>query len=560
MRPLGTKRLLIAGLLILPAFVHAQDEQKQEAEKYPVLTEKEVYQLQKKTQALINVLVKKGIIDAETARLMSNLAEHEAAKRYGESTDFVPESQKDAPVVDEPGVVRVPYVSKHVRDQIREEVKKEIEADVTDAILEKAAEERWGVKDSWPAWLQKIRLEGDVRFRYEVTRFSDDNSTQYINANAINKAGGIIPAGVDALLNTDLDYNRIRLRSRLGVVVEPDDKWEMGIQIATGDNLNPVTQNITLGNSMSNVDFNLSKAYVAYGSESTKYSFSAGKFDNPWLHTDLVWDEDLTFQGLAASLSPFRSAKKNNGFDAFLTAGAFPLEHVTWSNEDKWLYAGQLGTGYKFESESNIQLAVAYYDFANVEGQLNDFGSELLDYTAPSFVQKGNTLFDIRNDEDNNTNLLALASKYQLVDVTFKYDIAALNPLHIILIADYVRNIGFDAQERLREYGFDEKADAIEENTDGYQLKFKLGHPEMKKRHDWSVSFAYKYLEGDAVLDAFTDSDFHLGGTDGAGYIIGANYGLASDVWFNARLLSSNEINGPSLGIDTWFFDLNARF
>ena len=61
---------------------------------------------------------------------------------------------------------------------------------------------------------------------------------------------------------------------------------------------------------------------------------------------------------------------------------------------------------------------MAYYDFLHVTGQKNPPDSELLNYTAPTFVQKGNTMFDISNiaDLDPTVNLFALAAHFRLVD------------------------------------------------------------------------------------------------------------------------------------------------
>ncbi len=87
-----------------------------------------------------------------------------------------------------------------------------------------------------------------------------------------------------------------------------------------------------------------------------------------------------------------------------------------------------------------------------------------------------------------------------------------------------------------------------------------FGTPEINVRNDWQVYATYKHVERDAVLDAFTDSDFHLGGTDAKGYVIGGNYGLTRNTWAAVRYYSTDSISGAPLAIDTVMFDLNARF
>ena len=142
------------------------------------MSEKEVHALQLKTQTLINILIQKGIIDADMARQLNassepayTKADLEAAKKNG-MAEVVPQSQKDAPPKTEPNVIRVPYVSKQVRDQIRNDVQANVEKNVLESVMKKAETERWGVPNSWPSWLTKVKLSGDIRFRYEAVQFA----------------------------------------------------------------------------------------------------------------------------------------------------------------------------------------------------------------------------------------------------------------------------------------------------------------------------------------------------------------------------------------------------
>jgi hypothetical protein len=140
------------------------------------------------------------------------------------------------------------------------------------------------------------------------------------------------------------------------------------------------------------------------------------------------------------------------------------------------------------------------------------------------------------------------------------------NGLHVNLLADFVKNIGYDADRiRARTGGAPpvvagQVGSEFEPRTKGYQARLTLGRERIEKFGDWQVSGGYKYLERDAVVDAFTDSDFHLGGTDAKGWILGGSYGLARNTWLRARWLSANEIDGPPLAIDVLQLDLNAKF
>ena len=77
---------------------------------------------------------------------------------------------------------------------------------------------------------------------------------------------------------------------------------------------------------------------------------------------------------------------------------------------------------------------------------------------------------------------------------------------------------------------------------------------------DWQAGFGYRYVESDAVVDGFTDSDFGGGGTNLQGYTLGASMALSRAVRFGLKWMSSDEIVGSPLSTDTLQIDLNAKF
>jgi hypothetical protein len=94
----------------------------------------------------------------------------------------------------------------------------------------------------------------------------------------------------------------------------------------------------------------------------------------------------------------------------------------------------------------------------------------------------------------------------------------------------------------------------------GYLGQLLVGREKVTKAGQWNVTAAYRYLESDAVLDALADSDFHLGGTNAKGYIIGGTYGLFDSVSLGGRWLSANEISGEPFAIDVLQVDLQVKF
>jgi hypothetical protein len=118
-----------------------------------------------------------------------------------------------------------------------------------------------------------------------------------------------------------------------------------------------------------------------------------------------------------------------------------------------------------------------------------------------------------------------------------------------------VKNLGFDNKDV-----FDRTGYWVPERTDGYEFMVSVGQPSVNALWSWRAFMSYRYLQTDAVLDAFTDSDFHLGGTDAKGYQLGFDLGLSRGAWLRLRYLTANEIDAPPLGVDVWQLDLNGAF
>jgi hypothetical protein len=273
---------------------------------------------------------------------------------------------------------------------------------------------------------------------------------------------------------------------------------------------------------------------------------------NPWVSSDLMWDDDLNFEGIALNLKSDTLAK--NGWRIFLTGGAFPLQEVELSARDKWLYAGQIGLEAEPMHGLGLTLAGAYYDFVNLDGKVNDpLKPGQSDFSAPIYQQKGNTLIDIDPSSDI---LTALAAEYKVVDFTGWIDLGYFHPVHVILEGTYIKNIGYDDDEVSEKTGIEN----LKTQDEGYRFGIRFGYPTIANLGQWNVAFHYRYLEADATVDAFTDSDFHLGGTNCQGWMASLEIGLYKQVWLKTRWLTSDEIEGPPLAIDVLQVDLNARF
>jgi hypothetical protein len=201
-------------------------------------------------------------------------------------------------------------------------------------------------------------------------------------------------------------------------------------------------------------------------------------------------------------------------------------------------------------------VAGAFYDFFNVTGKLNPADQPgLYNFTAPTFLRWGNTLFNIANTPNNTTQLYALAAKYRLVNLNATYTFGVGR--HTLgVTADAVRNFGYNAAEVEANTGY-----YVAPRVKGYQTEVSFGDPTVETRGAWRAIVGYRYLQRDAVIDGYTDSDFHyFGGTNARGYYLVGSYGLIDRVWLRLRYLSANEIDGPTFDVDTFQIDVSTRF
>lgn len=480
---------------------------------------------------LINALVDKGVLTNDVAKALIKQAEKDARKKIEATTGSTEK------------IVRVPYVPESVKREIREQVKQEVVA--------QAKSEHWGDVNAIPAWVQGLKWEGDIRVRYQTDRFANANALPvFFTTNGQNVS------------NSTEQRDRARLRARLGLLAQVTPGISAGFRLTTGNTLDPVSTNQTLGTYENKYSLVFDRAYLKLDPWQA-FTASAGRIPNPYFSTDLVWDDDLNFEGVSASLRMPESSL--DAFRPFITAGAYSLQEFeksdTQLSKNKWFWGAQGGFEWRKSNETRFKLGLAYYDFNNVKGIANPNGAPdpggPYQNTAPLYRQKGNSVFNINQFNANaSSTIYALAPDFKYVNLTGSLDLAHFNPVHVILTGDYVKNIGYDQAEISARTGL---TDTKPEIT-GWQGRLTVGMPSIRDLNDWQIFGGYRYVQRDAVLDAFTDSDFHLGGTNAKGFFIGGSYGLDKNTWLSLRWLSADQISGLPLAIDVLQLDLNAKF
>ena len=535
-------------------------------------------QLRATTLELIDALVENGVLTREKADKLIANAEARAKVRVAETAPALRLADSmPAPEIGKDGkkIVRVPYVPESMKREIRDQIKQEV--------LAQAKEERWGNPATLPEWADRIQFDGDVRLRFETTLLDKSNTpagtANNVSGTGLTRGADLVAAGGTLFgtpnLNTQEDFSRWRLRARLGINAKLSDTVSAGLRIATGNTSGPTSTNQTLGQGFNKYALVLDRGFVTL-KPTPWFSLTGGRIANPYLSTDLVWADDLNFEGVALSLTP----RFSSDLGAFLTAGWFPLRTDNpLQTKSRDLTGVQGGLDWRFDGASTFKFGAAMYNYNGIEGQLessarfgppsaSDYGTQH-EYPA-GLRQRGNTLFIVNAllDPATPTTYWGLASGFREFDVNGTLDIASFDPVHVVLTGDYVKNTSFSRSKIAQRTG----SQVVDGRNYGYLGRVLVGQPTIVRAGDWNVSLTYRWLGSDAVLDAFTNPDFGLGGTNNKGYVFGVNYGIEKNTWLSARWMASDLIDSVAprvagsiaaptkLSVDLFQIDLNARF
>lgn len=336
-------------------------------------------------------------------------------------------------------------------------------------------------------WWEKMSFKGDFRYRHEM----------------IDKEGSDV-------------RNRQRIRARLGIFAEVSDYTRVGIQLATGSD-DPVSTNQTLGDAFTTKNIGVDLAYFTTSLPTVDgLSITGGKFKNPLYkpgHSELIWDSDFNPEGGAAEY------KLANDQTSLTLIGAGFWIYERSSGDDSWMSAGQLIVDHKLKDEkTSFAAGGSIFNYVNARGY------------APFYDPQdgfGNSLTWAIDGADST---LVYAEKFELVEV-FGEITHKVNSIPVTVMGDYVNNTA---------------ADSV--NT-GWLVGFRVG--KAKKPGSWAFRYNYRQVEKDAVLGAFTDSDFRGGGTDAKGHELGGEFQLANNTAFHATYF----IN--TIGLDAAESDFN---
>ncbi len=569
--------------------------------------------------SLVDRLVQRGGLTRADSDDIIQQAQEDANPSHTQATEALASSANPAPTPASPASAAIPpltddtvhvnYVPETVKDEMREEIKQDVIAHDRD--------ELWSNNTGpGPETFPRFRVFGDIRVRAQDDTFpsgNDDSPGAFPNFNAIN-TGSMFdlnaisnPAFRLPQLDTNQDRFLPRLRARFGTDINLGDGFTAGLRAGTGADNSPVTENQTLGaaNNGQGGDFAkyaiwLDRGFIKYemvGKPNEDLTFEVGRMDNPFFGTSMIWADDIGFDGLAVT----GKYPITDNLTLFGAGGAFSVfntdlnfssaESAKFKSEDKWLFAGQAGLIWKINEDFTVKGAAALYDFENIAGKVSDpyVQTDSTDEgntadSRPSFAQNGNTYIALNNVEPNPGiapgqptplyEYFGLATGFQELALTGQVDISHFDPFHIWVVGEFVDNLAFDRSSIVNNGppGIlsgpqNNIADPNDPNSfyggnKGYNIRLSMGRPALEKLGDWNVNLTYRYIESDAVVDGFVDSDFGgpLAGTNLQGYMVGLNVGLSPHVWTTLRWMSADAIAGPTYKSDVIQFDINAQF
>lgn len=389
----------------------------------------------------------------------------------------------------------------HLTPSEAEEVRSEIGAGARQREEEQRALLEEASKEIVPRWTQSLTWSGDLRLRHEAFWREDAP-----------------------------DRNRERIRLRAGVKAKVAAPLELGARFATGAPLDPISTNQTLTHVFDKKPVFIDQAYARYSTASlparprVPVTVVAGKFEIPFAYGSLVWDGDVTMEGIAAGITP-----RTGRIEWSLLGGAFPVEEIS-NGEDPTLVAGQLGAAWAAATQDGshaplkLRAAAAYYDFVNLDEGLPTAGGDSFGNSAMTNGE-GTTSFLARDFDE--LDLMAEISSSLLAE-----------PFRVF--AEYVRNTSPGGDD------------------EGYQVGARWGRTD--EPLDVEIGAFYQRLEADAVLGRFTDSDFGTGGTDQEGVVGWITVGTLKNSTIGVRWSSTDAIEGDRGHLDRATFDWITKF
>ena len=284
--------------------------------------------------------------------------------------------------------------------------------------------------------------------------------------------------------NGGRDKDRQRIRARLGAYTEINDQVDTGIRIATGSSDDARSTNQDQDNYFDKKSIWLDLGYIDYHPDQIKnLHVIGGKMLQPWVNMgDVIWDSDINPEGLAVTYKyPLGSSA-----ELFGSLGNYNLKDNVDGDgvqfrHDLRLTSGQLGT--RFSVTDNLKMTLG----GSIYAYQNDENSTCTSSTTPcALAVNGNSANE----------------QFRLYEGFAQADIGGL-AVPLAFYGQYVKN-----------------NDASTDQDTAWLLGAK------SKVFGFNLDYNYRDTQRNAVVGAFTDSDFANGTTGSRGHKMKVSYDI----------------------------------
>ena len=313
---------------------------------------------------------------------------------------------------------------------------------------------------------------------------------------------------------------RYRIRFRMGGNFPVHPHANLGFRMVTGATDDPATGNVDLDDYFSKKGFNLDRLFLRY-SPNPPLTVTIGKFPNPFERVELVFHNDVQFEGAAQQI-------RLNDVGAIrqvqLNLGQFILAESK-SGSDTNLFAGQLFLkGLHLRGLSLGTMLYEYRNEDNIAQAVEDGG-----------LGGGDTNARIGAGTGESSYLFG----FRIVEWLAKYE-TEIRAMPLRFIGAYAQNLLAD---------FDNKA---------YWLEVGVG--QIARLHKLRVGYHYVWVERESMISNYNNADIFNPNTRGHGLKVSAslseNIGAEALYFVAKNILSS----GPNPHQHKARFQIKAKF
>ena len=370
------------------------------------------------------------------------------------------------------------------------------------SMFDERLEEKIGGADEW---LKDLDFKGDLRLRWEPSDRTDGP----------DKAN---------------DRNRFRYRLRFGWEKKFHPHMTAGFGLASqAANTEAGSTNTTFDDSFTFKPISIEKVYATYQpgwaevGPIKKVEMTGGKFANPFLEgsSRVVWDPDVMPEGFYQKIVVQPIDTLDFDLDVYGLAGQLILEEASASG-DAELFAWQLGAKSVIEvgmtEPVELKNVFSYYNYSDFTNLTSDGGTSVANGNPSTIVT--NTAGGLSAED---FDVVEIYNEAKLTPFAKKYPIRAF--------FDWATNVSNGALTA-----------AGGELDKAWALGLKLG--KAKEQGTWELGYEYRYIDPNAVVGQFVDSDF--GFANKRGSVFSAQYAVTDRLTAGLTGFFTNSITADS--------------